>query len=393
MALRRSGAVGSGTYRFSWHPSLDGIRGAAALTVVLYHARFIPGFVGAGQAALEIFFVLSGFLITSVLRSELAGSGRIDLPHFYVRRLRRLYPVLFAYSVVVAAVAMSLGWAPVGDAAWSALASITYTMNWAELHLAVPTFFGHTWSLSIEEQFYLTWPILLLALAGLTSSRRWRALSILLCASIAVRLALVEWADAVERVRNGTDARAFGFLLGGVLALALDERREVIERLLSSRVAASTAAIALGATFLLVDEYSHTMFATWMVLAAVASAVFIGHCVVADSSQTSSWATLVLSSRPAVALGAVSYSLYLWHPFVLEVVRRSPTPLTPPVQALVGVTGSVLVAAASFHLIERRFRAPARRVGSTVTTAAAGYDLRPVTPHSHAPRRNEQQHG
>ena len=386
----------SGRYRFAWHPSLDGVRGLAALVVVLYHARVVPSFVGAGQAAIETFFVLSGFLITSVLRQDVVALGRIRLRRFYVRRARRLFPALLVYCAVSAAIGASLGWWPKDSTAWSALASATYVMNWVESSLSVPTFFGHTWSLAIEEQFYLTWPMLLLALAACPARWRGRVLVLLLGTSMVLRLAVVEAAGDVERVRNGTDARALGFLLGGSLALALEDGRSMLERLLALRFTAVAGVIAVAAACFLVDVYDEGMFMTWMIAAAVGSAVVVGHAAVTDSAGRSDLLTAGLSSRPLIALGAVSYSLYLWHPLVLEALRQSP--LSGAGRAAVGALGvglSLLVAAASYRFVERPFRAshPAQATAAYPDDPPGSeYDPPPVTPNLDTRSTNGRRH-
>jgi peptidoglycan/LPS O-acetylase OafA/YrhL len=170
-------------YRFRHLPPLDGFRGIAALLVACYHTKTIPHFTGAGQAGIEMFLVLSGFLITSILRREQMETGAIRLRRFYTRRMRRLFPALLAYSLVAIAVAEVTGWWDRNPIFLNALASLTYTSNWLQLHFSsIPILFGHTWSLAVEEQYYLTWPLLLLGLApccptgaaGRPESSSWR---------------------------------------------------------------------------------------------------------------------------------------------------------------------------------------------------------------------------
>jgi peptidoglycan/LPS O-acetylase OafA/YrhL len=260
-----------------------------------------------------------------------------------------------------AGITLALGWWPVRSSAASSIASATYTMNWAELVISpVPRWFGHMWSLGIEEQFYLVWPLAVLGLSTLGGRARWRLAVGLLGTAWLWRAWLIGMHPMVERIRNGTDTRALGFVLGACLALLLERRSVTVEHALGGRWAALAGSAGLVACCFAVKVYSGSMFGTWMTAAACASALLIGHCAVNDSRGQRTGVTLALSSSPLVWLGDVSYSLYLWHPLVLEVVARaSGSPYPSVTRATVGMMASVLFASASYYIVERRFHTPA----------------------------------
>ena len=239
---------------------LDGLRGLAVIAVILYHGgvRWAQG----GFLGVEIFFVLSGFLITSLLVAEWTRSGRISLPTFWARRARRLLPAMF---VLVAAVGVY--YALAGPAAavpglrGDGLATLFYFSNWHQIATGTNYFaasgpvspFQHTWSLAIEEQFYLVWPPVLVFLIWI-SRRRWRSargpLTLLLTASIVGAIlstidiaALFNGGAGLDRVYYGTDTRASGLLSGAALALWLARRRAASD---GTRKSPRRAEAALG---------------------------------------------------------------------------------------------------------------------------------------------------
>ena len=157
--------------RLGYQPGLDGLRGLAVLAVIGYHAGF--GWLHGGWIGVEVFFVVSGFLITSLLVEEREATGRVDLRQFYVRRARRLLPALGVMLAVVATVTLIAGSAAERagvrrDLPWA----LGYLANWGQIVGDVPYFAAeapvlrHLWSLAIEEQFYLVWPLVFLALDG-----------------------------------------------------------------------------------------------------------------------------------------------------------------------------------------------------------------------------------
>jgi len=209
--------------RSSGHvPALDGMRGIAVLLVLLFHLR-VPGF-RAGFIGVDLFFVLSGFLITSLLLEEIRRTGRVSVPAFWARRARRLLPALVLVLLVVGIVTWATAtYTERASIRGDLLATTGYVANW---HLiSTSTYFTdigvdspleHTWSLGIEEQFYLVWPLLVFAVAALAIRPRngVAVLALLGATASAVALALLWSPVAVERAYMGTDARIFEPLLG-----------------------------------------------------------------------------------------------------------------------------------------------------------------------------------
>ena len=229
--------------------ALDGLRGLAVTAVIVNHLR--PNALPGGWLGVDVFFVLSGFLITSLLLAEHRATGRVDLRHFYSRRARRLLPALFLLLVVLAIVARI---AP--DAAGfqglrgDGLSALGYVANW-HFVLAGTSYFGafapsplrHLWSLSVEEQFYLLWPLALVVVLRRHGARAVGIVAFGLALASAVAMALAYGNGAhISRAYFGTDTHAHGVLLGCVLAALGPARR----RWPFARTAALLALAALG---------------------------------------------------------------------------------------------------------------------------------------------------
>lgn len=309
-------------------PALDGLRAIAVLLVLLTHAG-VPHLEQAGAVGVTLFFVLSGFLITRLLMEERERTGGINFRRFYARRARRLLPALVALLVFDGLIRALSGQSliPVAVAA-------TYTANIA------PSAFGvmlreleHTWSLALEEQFYLLWPALMVVLV-----RTRFALPALVTgalASAALRVGL--WAGGADaaRVYIAPDTRADALLVGCLLGLTINNLHR------PGRFTAAAAAVALA--FVCTLGYVGILWA--LLPAAVCGAV-----LVAWSLEHRGW----LASRPLVFVGRVSYGLYLWHYPVALVVREHLGVAGLPVT----VALSFLLAVVSWHVIERPFLRP-----------------------------------
>lgn len=297
-SVRPPGTAGHPPYR----GDIEGLRAVAVLLVVLAHVG-VPGVAG-GFIGVDVFFVISGFLITSLLRRELAATGRLDLPRFYARRAVRLLPV--ATLVTVATLAATWLWAPpvrFAGYAWDALAAATYTVN---LRLAdtgtdyfageAPSPFQHFWSLAVEEQFYLVWPVLIgvLALCGLR--RRWVPLTVLTGISVAsFAWSLHELERAAPWAYFGSLSRAWELGAGALLALVVTGR----PRRRPALAWAGCAAIIIGAVVF--DE--GTPFPGTAALLPVLGAVAI---IAAGGNR-------LLEAAPMRWVGRMSYGWYLWH--------------------------------------------------------------------------------
>lgn len=326
-----------------YQPQLDGLRAVAVLVVMLGHSweRWLPG----GGVGVDLFFALSGYLITSLLIAEMQNRGAIDLPRFYGRRAVRLFPALLLMLAVV------LLWArpPLFDVA----AALFYFGNWVRaLGVSSLGSLGPTWSLSVEEQFYLVWPLVLIG-----SWRLARLRGVLVAALLGSALAWVLrgllWASP-DRVYNGTDTRMDGLLLGAGLAVVLATERgtSIARRLVVWLVLPAAAVVALEA---LSREPSW-----WRYLGVSASSAVI---VAALLLYPASWAARLLTLRPLVYVGKISYGMYLWHyPVQFALVAWIPYWLRFPVVLLT----TLAIASASFFAVERPI---SRRLRPLVTTS------------------------
>jgi len=350
-------------------PGLDGVRAIAVAAVLLYHSdlAWMPG----GFLGVDLFFVMSGFLITSLLLAEVSRDGRIDFAAFYRRRTRRLLPalvVLLAFSSLLAATVAR-------DAAAQFLAdlppALLYVLNWSYIHndqsyfleMGRPPLLEHLWSLSIEEQFYLVWPAAMLlawrlggtrlvgrvALAGALLSTAWMAV-------LAIAEDMPFGADA-SRVYFGTDTHAVGVLLGASLAVVWVPgrmRRDVAPGARIVLDAAGLVALAgLVATFVLVTEYSAWLYRGGFLAIAVVSAA-----VLAVASHPASRLGRALGFAPLRWLGERSYGLYLWHWPVFVVTRPG---VDIPVDGTAAVLGRLVVVGVLAELSYRYVEMPIRR--------------------------------
>lgn len=344
------------SFHLGYRPALDGLRAIAILAVMIYHAGLLLG----GWAGVDVFFALSGFLITSLLIEEHRRTGRIALRQFYARRLLRLLPALIVCVAVVGGVSYALH--PDGRARLAVILGsvLFYVANWAMIGGIKLGLFGHTWSLAIEEQFYLLWPPLLIVL--LRWVRRPGAIGVLLlalaAASAGYRLGVV-WTTPptpylTMRLFAGLDVRADSLLVG--CALAALAAGGVLERL--PRVASASLGIVgiLGlATIFAAARFSVSFYAYGLsTVTALATTL-----VMADTLRPGSWLSRCLGARPLVLVGRISYGLYLWHFSVFYLAGTlnvySNRFVAPPLAALVlGWVGTFVVAAVSYWLVERR---------------------------------------
>lgn len=314
-----------------YRPELDGLRGIAVLVVLAAHAG-VPGIrgEGGGGAGVTLFFVLSGFLITSLIVAERERDGRVNLPAFYVRRGLRLLPALFALVFVVI-IAYGFGlWVASPPDGLAIAAVVGYVGNWASVAGLQLGVLAHTWSLAVEEQFYLLWPALLLLGLRLGGRRR-TAVAILAISIMVTPWRMILWSDgAFDRVLNGTDTHADALLIGCAIAL-LNVR-------LPSRIGllGALAIVGLGIAWRASAEVY------FLPLAAIAAAIAVAGC------------PEVLGWRPLAYVGRISYGLYLWH--YLFIWSGLPWPVV--------IFISFVTAVVSFQVIERPFLRLKDRLGS-----------------------------
>jgi peptidoglycan/LPS O-acetylase OafA/YrhL len=353
------GAPGRTKYR----PHLDGLRTVAVYLVVAFHAGladFRGGFVGV-----DIFFVLSGYLVTQILVRDLTAHGRIDWRRFYSRRVRRILPAAFLV-LVVTALLYSVVATPleVLNAVGGFRAAFFYVANWYFFHAATNYFAGnvntnpvlHFWSLAVEEQFYLLWPLLLgglYAASARAGRRRWTVLRMAVVgAAVASALEALHFAATnLDRAYYGTDTRAYQLLAGAALALTPQLFRLPGARRSRTPWSSATAAFGLGILVLL----GTSVFGLGAVSRGVIVAITTSVLIVALENARGGFAKRALSLRPVTYLGRISYGTYLWHWPVIVLLDHGAHRSSLQVFAIACPLATVL-AAASFHLIEHPVR-------------------------------------
>ena len=312
-------------WRLGHRPGLDQLRGLAIALVLVGHAADGTPISWAAAVGVELFFVLSGFLITRLLIEERETTGRISLRRFYGRRARRLLPALPVALAVCAAANLVIG-KPI---AVPLVAAVTYTVNYVKVVADVGAF-GHLWSLAVEEHFYLLWP---LAVSRLSDTRR------LLRVAVTVAVATAAWRAwfSIGHVTySGTHVRVSGILVGAALAV-LVPRLGTPSAALRAGAAATLALFSLTALQVTTSRWGFTVV-------AIATAVL----VLAALPCT--------RRRPALEhLGRISYGVYLFSTPIWVLVRAHDTGL---VAAFAAVALGVAAAEASHRLIEQRFLRP-----------------------------------
>lgn len=369
------------------------------LLVVFHHLDLLSsdGVVGgirrvffAGYIGVDIFFVLSGFLITDLLLRERDATGRIDLVRFWRARALRLLPALAVFVGVFVAYDVLVGFPESGNAdatVSTAISAMTFTANWhlTENIAAYAPELGHLWSLSIEEQFYLFWPFVVWALAA----PRRRPAVVLSGLAVAVIVAAT-WQGVVFR-RSGwvaayvrTDARLVGVLIGAVVAYVFfaAERKPTfrLPRPSWSKALASVGALAI-AVFLVLSRSAEDsfVFSGGFAVVSIAAAAIIAEIVRSTRGDDPWFATRLLDWAPLRAIGRVSYAVYLWHFFVYRVVGRWGVDWTPLATMLVAWSLTAVIVIASWFAVElpaQRLRrrldeGRARRHGAQADTGGA----------------------
>lgn len=348
---------------------LDGIRGGAVVLVVIYHANWLtadwgPRLLPGGFVGVDLFFVLSGFLITRLLLAEAGRSGRVDLVSFTRRRFRRLSPALAAMTVTTLVAMAVAGHLPTTrHAVVSALSTIFYVSNFQQAagHYDLLEL-SHTWSLAIEGQFYVVWPLVVVAAMAVGLHRfrlgrmGWVAGLVGAVGVLAVRRShLWTTQDEFLRLYVGTDTRLDGLLIGCILGLAsvwgwLTPR---LGRAL--RLPAVLGVGVLLAAALLSETGDERMYRQYgLVVVALAAAAIVASAVIEPRwGPNRFW-----SVAPLRWLGRRSYSLYLWHVPVFFAVARNLPAAAVGTKVIIGVGAALVLSELSYRLIETRFRAP-----------------------------------
>jgi peptidoglycan/LPS O-acetylase OafA/YrhL len=355
-----------------FRPDIEGLRAVAVLLIVLYHAG-LPGLAG-GYVGVDVFFVISGFLITSLLARELDDTGRLDLAQFYARRVRRILPAAFLVlgaTIVGCVVLLS----PVGfwRAAPGIASAAAYVPNLLFAFTRIDYFHParispviHYWSLGVEEQFYVVWPAFLWLAHRFAAGSRSRLTGIV--------LALVVGSLALSVVGTGPypalsfyllPTRAWELGAGALVALAGGRARDL-------PLSAANAAGAIGIAMIVASAvvlHESTPFPGTAALMPVLGTVLV---IAAGAGRLRTWAAIGLGWSPMRYVGRISYSLYLWHWPLLVFGAIALAPLPGPVQATLAVVASFVLAGATYRWVEdplRRGQLIGRRPSRNLATA------------------------
>ena len=343
-----------------FRPDVQGLRAVAVVLVVLFHAH-VPG-LGGGYVGVDVFFVISGFVITGVLLRERASTGSTSILHFYGRRARRIIPA--ATLVIITAVVASYvllgplsGNQAAGDGRWASVFLINFHFadsgtNYLASQLP-PSVLQNFWSLAVEEQFYLVYPMIFLLVAGLS----WRLplrgrLGLVLGAAVIASFV----ASVVETSANPNAAyflpypRVWELALGGLVAIGATSLRRV-----TAWTAAALSWLGLGSIVLAACLFSSaTAYPGWVVALPVVGAALV---IAAGTTQPAYGVEILLRLRPLQWVGLISYSLYLWHwPVLTIAAQHTGTDSLPVTDALGWVAFSLGLAVITYLLVENPIR-------------------------------------
>ncbi len=359
-------------------PALDGLRGLALVWVVTYHFTSSRGPFPGGWVGLDVFFVLSGFLITAMLLDEMRTHGRVSLPLFYARRAFRLLPALLVMLAIwtgLLLVFSETSWfaaTPGGDGSGDPVdvgaalrqvgITLAYGANWIYALGSGDAPLAHLWSLAVEEQFYLIWPFVLLLLLKLPAARRHWPVLALAALSAALPFAYYSGGEGVDRIYFGTDTRAVGMLLGAVAALLWHRRRATGRTSWSSTVRA-WAGLATVLVFLFTVGNIPLKSLAGPAMMAVAAMQVVPYLVERPASPMARF----FGARVLVWLGQRSYAVYLWHYLFATWLN----PLSSWVSIPVGVTASLATAWLSWRYVEGPAMAYAKRFRPSAASPGA----------------------
>ncbi|CAB4905418.1 MAG: acyltransferase family protein [Actinobacteria bacterium] len=338
---------------------LDGLRALAVITVMSFHLgwSFVPG----GAFGVSLFFTLSGYLITQVMLADHARAGKVDLKRFWSRRLRRLAPGSIVCLIAVAIVALC-GLLEGNRLRGDLFAALGYSANWrfatagttyAQLFESAPSPVLHFWSLAIEEQFYVIFPLLMIVLL------RWRKILVPVLALLTtVSVAAMVLTNSRNLAYYGTHTRAAELLIGALLALAVPVSKQI--RGLAAKIFAAVGAIAFVG-FVFIATHAHTND-QWLYKGGLSGFSLISSALII-SVLVPGPIRVLMTSRPMVAIGRITYSLYLFHWPVFVVLNRDRMGFDGLTLSATRVGVTVLMACLSAWLIENpiRFRKVLRK--------------------------------
>jgi peptidoglycan/LPS O-acetylase OafA/YrhL len=358
----RRASRGQSRGRIPYEPPLDGLRAVAVLAVLFYHAdlSWAPG----GFLGVEAFFVLSGYLITSLLLTEWRQTGSIDLVAFWGRRARRLLPALFVLLAAIAVYAALIASpSEFGQIRGDALSTLAYINNWWQVRAGqsyfdqfeTPSPLRHAWSLAIEEQWYVVWPlIVILVMRRCRSERALLVVSLILAggSALAMDRLFVSFSDP-SRAYYGTDTRAQALLLGAVLSAARIGRRETrTQPRVWNAAGGSACALAVGAIWVLTPDHATWLYRGGFFLDAALVAVVIHRALQPGPNLL----RRVLSWAPLRGLGMISYGVYLWHWPIFLVLTRTRTGLEGLTLVAVRLLATLVISLLSYWIVEQPIR-------------------------------------
>ncbi len=381
---------------------LDGLRAIAVVAVVLYH--LFPSFIPGGFIGVDIFFVISGFLITSLLITEHTRTGRVNLKRFWVRRARRILPALFVTIGITCSAALFVGGDILVGLGRQVLGAVTFSNNWVEIAAGSNYFdisslhlFTNFWSLAVEEQFYAVWPFMLVAILGITTlTRRYRTgfwlSTALALVSAGLMFALFK-ENSVTRVYYGSDTHAFGLMIGAALAFLGNVRfAKALQRqdawpsarYKHPKIIQTLGILSLGGIIALVlylPELSPATYKGGLLLASILTAF-----IVLAAVSNKGFLQRLLEVKWLKWIGVRSYGIYLWHwpaavlcHYAIPIQAQWMTPLI-----VIGV--SLFAAAASYRFLEQPIRLMGvrafilrgvRREAKAFDTSVSNWKLRP----------------